>query len=165
MSNTEFKFSLDEKDYLVEKLKGRAARKNMMKILSVVSRLVGAAQANGFDLNSIFTKQRNEDEEQVSIMFDDLLNVLVSIGPVLSDDKLLDDFENLIPVVLGLPKELLDEEGDLLEVYSATIGAMLFHVGLNMTDDASDSLKNSTRQSGLTEPEIQRPKSKSVKKD
>ena len=155
-----FEFSLGGKEYKVEKLKGRAARKHMFKIIGLFSRLVKEAQGNGFSLDQLFSRFETDGEIELTLFFDEIVNVIIAIGPVMSDEAFLDEFESLLPIILGVPDSVLEDEGSFLEVYSAAVRAMMFHVGQNMTKEASDSLRNFTTPSGPSEPEV--PEEKTV---
>jgi len=153
MTNEVFEFSLGETKYEVGRLKGRAARKNMFKIIGLFSQLINEAQANGFSLESLFAKIGSDDELEVSIFFDEIVKVIVAVGPLMKDETFLDEFESTLPIILGAPDDVLEKEGDFVEVYTAAIQAMMFHIGQNMTPEASESLQNFTEQSGQSEPE------------
>jgi len=158
MGKDVFEFSLEGKKYKVERLKGRVARKNMFKIIGLFSKLVAEAQNNGFSLDNLFSRSDVDGDLEVSVFFDEIVNVVIAIGPLMKDEAFLDEFEGLLPIILGLDDKILDKAGTFIEVYGAAVRAMIFHVGQNMTEEASESLKNFTTPSGQTEeakePEI-----------
>ena len=142
MNEKIYKFKIVDKEYEVGKMKGKQARLYMLRIASLLAELVDAARLAGIDLMELvgtdFALALRSDP---SFIVDQLVKLLLAVGKLSSGDFFF-RFEALLPVLLGVDQETLDTEGELLEVYSAAVGVLIFQVGLNFTPEAVETMEN-----------------------
>jgi hypothetical protein len=142
MNEKTYRFKIADKEYEVGKMKGKQARLYMLRIASLLAELVDAARLAGIDLMELigvdFTTALRNDP---SFIIDQLVKLLLAVGKLSSGDFFF-RFEALLPVILGVDEETLNTEGELLEVYSAAVGVLIFQVGLNFTPEAVETMEN-----------------------
>jgi len=132
-----FKFTFAGKEYKVEKLKGRAARLNMLSFLSLFGELMNMANVMGIDLVGLVSGQQKEDMN----IAETIAKILIGVGRLTNTD-FFERFEDKLPILLNVPKEVLDEHGDILETYILAVNALLFQIGVNATPASMDTVEN-----------------------
>lgn len=158
MNEKTYKFKIADKEYEVGKMKGKQARLYMLRIASLLAELVDAARLAGIDLMELvgtdFAVMLRNDP---AFIVDQLVKLLLAVGKLSSGDFFF-RFEGMLPALLGVDQEILDTEGELLEVYSAAIGVLIFQVGLNFTPEAVETMENfqTPTPSQPEEPQVER---------
>lgn len=142
MDEKTYKFSIGGVDYEVRKMKGRQARMYMLRFAGLLAELVDTARSNGIDLLGLIGTNFAETlREDPNFLIDQLVKLLLALGKLSSGDFFL-RFEGMLPALLGVPDEILAEEGDFVEVYSAAIGVLIFQVGSSFTREATEAMEN-----------------------
>jgi len=114
--------------------------KNTIKVLSLFAFALmialtscnkedSSSDKNSYDEGSsleyaIFNQEDEDGTIGLSLFLDELINVIVAIGPLLEDDEFLDEFEDVLPVVLGLDESVLEEDGDIVEGLDFTLSSL-----------------------------------------
>ncbi len=95
------------------------------------------ANVMGIDLVGLVSGQQKEDMN----IAETIAKILIGVGRLTNTD-FFERFEDKLPILLNVPKEVLDEHGDILETYILAVNALLFQIGVNATPASMDTVEN-----------------------